>query len=289
MQAEQLTSIYISYRSYLFAIAYNMLGEVQEAEDVVQDVFERLLQGPERGMEHPKAYLGRMVVNRSIDRLEHKKREREVYPGPWLPTPVMTESREDQPGDILSYAVLCLLESLNPVERAVLILREAFDYDYSEISSLCDIREDHCRQLLHRAKEKVRRPLKVGQTDEARRQELLQKFITACFSGDAVELSELLHRDIMLHADGGGKASAATKPLHGAMNVARFLAGFGAKAEAAAVHYQFVWVNGQAVVVLVQGEQVISIMIPVIEDGIITELQVMRNPDKIFFSSAVTN
>jgi RNA polymerase sigma-70 factor (ECF subfamily) len=288
MLPEQITSLYEGQRPYFFAIAYNMLGEVHEAEDIVQDVFEKLLQAPAREVAEPKAYLARMVVNRSIDRLEGRRREQEAYPGPWLPEPVMQERDSPATADILPYAIICLLEQLSPLERAVLLLREAFDHDYAQIALLCNIREDHCRQVLHRAKEKVQRPLKERKVDEAAQQRLMQAFLQATFSGDISALSALLHKDIVLYTDGGGKASAARHPLHGAETVAKFFGGFGKRPEAAFVTHSFAWVNGAPALLLWQDGTIISAFMPDIEEGVVTTLYVMRNPDKIFFSEPVT-
>jgi RNA polymerase sigma-70 factor (ECF subfamily) len=259
-----------------------------EAEDVVQDAFEKLLKNPGREVAEPKAYLARMVVNGSMDRLEARRKEREAYPGPWLPEPLMQERDEQATADILPYALLCLLEQLSPKERAVLLLREAFDHDYAQIAALCGIREDHCRQLLHRAKEKVQRPLKSPRSHEAEQQRLMQAFLQATFTGDLTTLSALLHRDIVLYTDGGGKASAARNPLHGAETVAKFFAGFGKRPEAATVTHSFASVNGAPALLLWQDGAIISAFMPDLEDGLVSTLYVMRNPDKIFFSGPVT-
>src|SRR5690606_32046706 len=145
------------HRPLLFSLAYNILGEVQVAEDIVQDVFEAWF-SRQPDVSFPKAYLSRAVVNRPIDRLEALKKTREVYKGPWLPVPIVeeTSSPEDrQSGDPLPYALLSVLEKLNPVERAAFILRQAHDFPYSEISEMCNQPEENVRQLVHRAREKL--------------------------------------------------------------------------------------------------------------------------------------
>lgn len=288
MQSADIASIYGHHRPYFFAIAYNLTGEVHEAEDIIHDVFEKLLQGSASTPADAKAYLARMVVNRALDRLEQRKREGATYIGPWLPEPIMTESDESLSEDLLPFAVLCLLEQLNPIERAVLILRDAFAFEYAEIANFCNIREDNCRQIAHRAKERVKRPLRHPHTDDEQQKRLMHSFLEASFSGDIEALSTLLQEDIVLYSDGGGKAAAATKPLVGPLSIAKFFAGFGKRPEAELVTHDYSYVNGQEVVILWYEGVITSVFIPVVEEGRIATLFVLRNPDKIFFTEAVT-
>jgi RNA polymerase sigma-70 factor (ECF subfamily) len=167
-------------------------------------------------------------------------------------------------------------------------MREAFDQEYSEIAVLCNIREDHCRQLLRRAREKVQRPIKGQRSDEAEQKRLMQAFLQATFTGDIGALSTLLHKDIVLYTDGGGKAAAARNPLHGAEIVAKFFGGFGKRPEAAFVTHSFAWVNGDPALLLWQDGAIISAFMPELKDGVVITLYIMRNPDKIFFSDPVT-
>jgi len=291
MESNAAVTALVAHRTHLLAVAYNILGEAHEAEDIVQDVAEQTLRRPVNvDVVNMRAYLARAVVNRCLDRLERRGREQATYTGPWLPEPLLTALDEDPRPDILPYAVLCLLESLNPTERAVLVLREAFGQDYASVAEICGIREDHCRQLLHRAKEKVRRPLKTPHTDEAKRTVFLQAFMEASFSGDAAGLAALLREDITLYTDGGGKAAAALKPLVGAGTVIRFAAGLGRLPGAADWRAKLIRANGQVATALMDGRTIVAVFIPELEhDGRrATTLYGMRNPDKIFFQPGVT-
>ncbi len=150
-----LTDQYTTLKPFLFAIAYNMTGQVQEAEDIVQDAFTDVLIKQPEAVRNPKSFLTRIVMNKAIDRLGVLKKERAHYPALWLPEPYITQRHGHDSTDILSYAFLHLLEALNPLERAVFILREAFDHSYEDIAELCGITVENCRQVLHRAKSKV--------------------------------------------------------------------------------------------------------------------------------------
>ena len=279
MQPEASTFLYQQYKNYLFSIAYNMLGNAQEAEDLVHDVFERWLR-LRREVTDEKAYLSRMIVNGAINRLE--KRKLETYPGPWLPEPFIEDNAAPENSDILSYAMLVLLEQLNPIERAVVILRESFDHSYDEIAAICGIRSDNARQVLHRAKEKLRRPVRrPTDADRNKHKKLLEQFIRASLSGKPEQLQALLHQDIIMYADGGGKVSAASRPLEGALAVSRFFAGYGSRPEAADVSWSLETANGTPALFMYLHDSLISIFMIETEGDQISKLYVMRNPDKM--------
>jgi RNA polymerase sigma-70 factor (ECF subfamily) len=216
------------HRSLLFSIAYRMLGSVAEAEDVVQEAYLRWREVPEGEVRSPKSYLSAVVTRLSIDRLRSARREE--YIGPWLPEPLISDRAEelaahDELDETLSMAFLVLLESLNPVERAVFLLREVFDYDYEEISSIVRKSEANCRQIACRARQSVaaRRPRFERSLEKEKM--LTERFVEACMSGDMEGLLELLSEDVTLWSDGGGKVAAAPYPIHGPEKVARFLVG----------------------------------------------------------------
>ena len=218
------------HRSLLFSIAYRMLGSVADAEDIVQDAYLRWQKAPETEVRSPKSYLSAVVTRLSIDRLRSARAWREEYVGPWLPEPLISERAEDigdptELNECLSMAFLVLLESLNPVERAVFLLREVFDYDYEEISRIVGKSEDNCRQIAHRARQSVaaRRPRFERSPEEEER--LTRRFLEACTSGDMEGLVSLLSEDVTLWSDGGGKVAAAPYPIQGPERVARFLLG----------------------------------------------------------------
>lgn len=274
------------HRPLLFSLAYDMLGEVQEAEDIVQDVFESWFsKHPE--VQFPKAYLSRSVVNKCIDRLEALKRAREVYKGPWLPVPIVSEiSGQDdrQSGDPLPYALLSVLEKLNPVERAAFILRHAFDFPYSEISEMCDLPEENVRQIVHRAQEKLQKPRTRYETSVEERQRLLNAFLDACARQDASTLKEILHQDVVMYADGGGKMNAAVVPIHGPQKIISFMLNV-LKDSADNFEVKPAVVNGSAgAVILNKATGRIDTICTLETDGQnITSLYFVRNPEKIYF------
>ncbi|AKD53675.1 sigma factor-like helix-turn-helix DNA-binding protein [Spirosoma radiotolerans] len=216
----EITTQILHLRPYLFGIAYGMLGMIEEAEDIVQDVYEKWMSV--ESVKDPKAYLGRMTVNKSIDRLQELKKQRESYTGPWLPEPYITLDADQPP--TLEYGLLFLLERLNPLERAVFILRESFSENYRSIAELTGATADNCRQLLHRAREKLacRTPQVV---EPATQGALTQAFLVALQHQDRAALNQLLRSDIELFSDGGGKRAAGLKPLFGLQKVLKFLLG----------------------------------------------------------------
>lgn len=276
----ELTADILSHRSYLFGMAYNMLAIVEEAEDVVQDVYEKYLSLKE--VREPKAYLGRMVLNRSIDRLKELKLQRENYKGHWLPEPYITLEADATP--TIEYGLLVLLERLNPSERAVFILRESFSEDYSAIAELTGFSSEHCRQLLHRAHEKLERN-SPQQVDPAKRLALTEAFLQALHSRDLHSLGQLLRNDIALFSDGGGKRAAALKPLFGLDKVLKFLDGVVALPDSQSdFEYRPAYVNGVPCALIFRrstGE--LDAMQYVETDGqnSITQLLYVRNPDKL--------
>lgn len=272
------------HRPLLFSLAYNILGEVQEAEDIVQDVFETWYsKRPE--VRFPKAYLSKAVVNRAIDRLEALKKVRELYKGPWLPVPIVTEKPPADEGslaDPLPYALLSLLEKLNPVERAAFILRQAFDFPYGEISEMCNQSEENVRQLVHRAREKLQHSRSRYETTIEERQRLLNAFLEASAKQDATQLKDILHHDVILYTDGGGKVNAAVVPVHGSEKIIAFLKNV-VKGALDTFEVKPVVVNGSAGALLIDKHTGLTDTICTLEtDGKrITGLYFVRNPEKI--------
>jgi RNA polymerase sigma-70 factor, ECF subfamily len=217
-------------RPLLFSIAYRMTGSVMEAEDAVQEAYLRWQRASEDEVRSPSAYLSKVVTRLCIDRLRSARARREQYVGPWLPEPLLGEQAQEIRGqadleDTLSMAFLVLLESLTPIERAVFLLREVFDYEYAEIASLVGKSEANCRQISRRARQSVaaRRPRFESSPQQEER--LMEGFLQASLGGDMEALLELLSDDVTLYSDGGGKTRAALNPIYGADNVARFLTG----------------------------------------------------------------
>jgi RNA polymerase sigma-70 factor (ECF subfamily) len=273
----------IALRPYLFKIAYNMTGAVEDAEDIVQDVYEKWLKASRSEVENLKTYLARMVVNRSIDRLNELKAVREHYTGVWLPEPYITlEVNPEMPS--IDYGLLMLLERLNPLERAVFILRESFSETYTTIADLTDQSEENCRQLLHRAREKVR-SASVKPVDPDKLRALTEAFLWALHDQDRSALEGILLRDIELYSDGGGKRAAALKPLFGVGKVLKFLLGVtkleSEKGET--YSYKSGFFNGMPAALLYvesTGELDSAFCVSFGETGI-SRIHFMRNPEKL--------
>lgn len=277
-------------RPTAFAISYRMLGSVAEAEDVVQEALLRLhhaLEGDER-IESPRAYLATVATRLSIDQLRSARVRREAYVGEWLPEPLVADSaadpaRQAELADSLSLAFLVLLESLSPEQRAALLLRDVFDYDYAQIADIVGKSEDNARQLAARARRHVEERKPRFEASREQRNELAQRFFEAAREGELDGLENLLAHDVVLHGDGGGKVPALARAVHGRERVARTLRAWmrqGERILGAALRP--IDVNGQPGALLLAGEDVvIGVMALDIADGQIQEVRSIVNPDKL--------
>ena len=220
-------------RPLMQSIAYRMVGSLTEAEDLVQEAFLRLHEA--RDVESPKAWLTTVTTRLAIDHLRSARVRREEYPGTWLPEPVLADPAPEAVvrAESLSLAVLVLLESLTPVERAVFVLREAFDYGYDEIAAIVGKSEANCRQLAARARRHVEERRPRFEPSREQRDELVRRFVAALQEGETEPLVELLAADVEFYGDGGGKAPAVGRVVHGAGAVIRLLAGFLSRGRAA--------------------------------------------------------
>lgn len=267
-----------TYRPKLFAVAYKMTKSVADAEDIVQDLFLRYSQAPE-GVHNPEAYWVKACMNRCLDLLE--KKSRLAYVGSDLPEPLHPTRFDALRQHDVSYALLLLLQKLNPVERAVFLLRETLDYGYPEIADMLDLGEANCRQLLHRAKEKISTgTIRRVPTPEERRS-LVDAFVSGA-AGNVDELLAYLKEDIVIYADGGGKVAAATKPIVGAAHVAAYLHGLQQKF-GHAVDWEVSSVNGEAAVLFRRKDDgvVDTVLLLDVTDEGIGAMYVIRNPDKL--------
>lgn len=223
-----MTEIEISqFRPLLFSIAYNMLGSVADAEDMVQETYASWLKNDKAHVKNPKFYLTRSISNKCLTFLKRIKQEREAYAGTWLPEPLFTQPKENS-NDIkadLSIGFMYLLEKLTPMERGVTVLREAFDLQYSEIAEIFEIAEDNCRQHLSRAKKKLLLEKNRFKIDKREHEEILCKFLDACLSKNLEGIIDFLRKDVTAYGDGGGKAPAILHPLSGKENVLSLLLG----------------------------------------------------------------
>jgi RNA polymerase sigma-70 factor, ECF subfamily len=272
-----------AHRARLFSIAYRMLGSVMEAEDVVQEAYLRFVATPVEEVRSPRAFLTTVTTRLCLDQLKSARAQREHYIGPWLPEPLLTAEAPAEVVDkheLISLAFLVLLESLAPLERAVFLLREVFEYDYAEIAGIVDKSEANCRQLYHRAKGYLteRRP-RFTASREAQAQ-LLTRFIQAVGEGDVEALTTMLAEEVTVRSDGGGKARAATRPVTGRERAAKLLAGFG-RFRTAQTWVELAEVNGDLAILLWEGETLIGVMSVVSDGEQIFEVQNIVNPDKL--------
>jgi RNA polymerase sigma-70 factor (ECF subfamily) len=267
----------------LFSIAYRMLGTIADAEDVLQDAFIRWEQTDRRAIRSPGAFLKTIVARLCIDRLRELASSREQYVGPWLPEPVDTSfehNHDPQYAETISIAFLKLLESLSPVQRAVFLLHDVFDYDFNEVAEMVDEAPATCRQHAKRARDYLAEHRPRFEVVNQQHEELTLGFLQACQSGDLAGLQNLLARDVALYSDGGGKVTAARKPLFGSDLVAKFLINVTSSGSADVVP-RFGTLNSQPAMMLQQDGQVISAFVFAIVDGAIQNIFVVRNPDKL--------
>ncbi len=277
------------YRPLAFAIAYRMLGSVAEAEDVVQETFLRLHQARQGGVvvESPKAYVAALATRIGIDHLRSARVRRESYFGTWLPEPVLgagepAVDQEVERAESLSMAFMLILEALSPVERAVFLLREAFDYSYEEIAGVVGKSEGNCRQIFARARRHIDAGRRRFEPSPAKRAEIAQRFFAACQKGELSGLVELLAADAAFYGDGGGKAAATTQPVVGADRVARLLAGLFQKLGTAGVHLEAVEVNGQpGAKFLDAADRVVAVWSLDTAEGKVLCVRSVVNPEKL--------
>lgn len=283
-----MQELYKQYKGPLFNLAYQLTGSVSDAEDVVQDVFLKAYQLPPEKLTEPGPYLYKMVTNRCRDLYKSARKQREDYFGEWLPEPLAAKDSDPadsvERDDLLSYAMLVLLERLSASERAVFVLREALGFEYEEIARLMDKSEVNCRKLFSRASAKLgldaEAPLPARSTSE----EWVDGFVTALKQGDMNRLLAMLDPNAVLVPDGGGKVQAATNPIHSAERVAKFLMGIIRKTATidgeVVIHMERM--NGEPVMILRSEDGVVHTAgLFRVEGGIIRDLYILRNPDKL--------
>ncbi|MCU1594366.1 MAG: polymerase, sigma subunit, family [Frankiales bacterium] len=275
---------FLAARPALFALAYRMLGSASEAEDVLQEAWLRWDRAS--GLDNDAAWLTTVVTRLCLDVLGSARARRETYVGPWLPEPLVDGPEVAvELADSVSLAFLVLLEELSPAERAAFLLREVFRYDYDEVGSMLERSPAACRQLVSRAHGHVDARRTRFTADKQQARELSLSFLFACQTGDLAACTSMLAADAVLVSDGGGKVSAARRPVFGADRVARFLIGVVAK-PGPPISYVEATVNGEAGVVgLVDGVVIMAVAVEVVE-GQITGIRMVSNPDKLVGISA---
>ncbi|MEV2211866.1 RNA polymerase sigma-70 factor [Streptomyces sp. NPDC050997] len=288
MSADTVTDVFEAHRSVLLGVAYRMLGRVADAEDVVQEAWLRWSAADRSEVREPRAYLVRVTTRLAIDRLRQVKARGETYVGPWLPEPYVTDFAETVPdtaeqavlADTVSLALLVVLESLSPLERAVFVLREAFGYPYAEIAAMLDRGEPAVRQLAGRARRHVEERRPRYEVDPTERRDLTERFLAATAEGDLEGLMSLLAPDVRLVGDSGGKSKAPLRVLETADKVGRFLVGAARKA-APGLSFRFLELNGGPAVLALSGDTPDSVFQVDVLDGRVQSVYVIRNPDKL--------
>jgi RNA polymerase sigma-70 factor (ECF subfamily) len=277
-------------RPYLFAIAYRLTGSASEAEDLVQEAFVRYLAaGTDAGVRSTRAYLSTIVTRLCLDHLKSARVQRETYVGPWLPEPVLTEGGELSPletveqRESISMAMLVLLERLSPEERAVFVLHEAFEYPFAEVAEMLGKTPAACRQLFHRARERIAAGRARFATSQDAQRALVEQFLYAIRGGDLQPLGAVLATDVTMWSDGGGKVLAARKPIGGAEGVLRFFEGL-LRLAPPNTRLGVADVNGApAMLVFVDDELAQVGTFDIAEDNRICAIRAVVNPAKLEF------
>ncbi|MFF5637998.1 RNA polymerase sigma factor SigJ [Streptomyces sp. NPDC012825] len=285
--ADTPTELFERHRPMLLGVAYRMLGRAADAEDVVQEAWLRWTAEDRTAVREPRAFLVRITTRLAIDRLRLAHTRRETYVGPWLPEPVVTDFGPAAPdtaerallADSVSLAVLVVLESLSPLERAVFVLREAFGFPYGEIATALDRSEAAVRQLAGRARRHVDEGRPRYDVDPAERRDLTERFLAAAAGGDLGELLALLAPDVRLVGDSGGKSKAPLRVIETAAKVGRFLNAVAREADFLYEH-RLVEVNGAPALVSFADGHVDTVIQIEVRDGHVQTLHIIRNPDK---------
>lgn len=284
MATDETTHPVEVHRRRLFGIAYRMLGQVHEAEDLVQETYLRWHQSDQASVEKPAAWLVTVVTRLAIDRLRRARAERTTYVGTWLPEPLARH--DDEPGhalarrDTLSLAFLALLERLGPQERAALLLRDVFDEPYALVAEVLRKREPAVRQLVHRARERVRADRVHAPASADVHGQLLERFLAALAAEDAKALLGLFTEDARFTSDGGGKVAAAINVLHGRDRIARFLLGIERK-WGAHVEHRLAAVNGEAGIVTLREGRVYAVTAIEGDERAVRAMYRVMNPEKL--------
>ncbi|MGW6896721.1 RNA polymerase sigma-70 factor [Streptomyces sp. NBC_01718] len=277
------------HRNLLFSVAYRLLGTAADAEDAVQDAWIKWSSADRSQVADPKAYLTRIASNLALERLRSTRYKRETYVGPWLPEPILTSGDTAEAvtdAESVSMAMLVVLETLSPLERAVFVLKEVFDFSHAEIAEAVERSEAAVRQAAHRAREHVRARRPRFTTDRPRQREVTERFFAAATGGDVNALMELLSPDVTLWTDGGGKVRQALRPVVGATTVAAWFAAIGTVTyqgiEPADMNAELVEINGgPGMLFSGSGRVIATVTFDFDADGRIAYVHNVANPDKL--------
>ncbi|MFE0520947.1 RNA polymerase sigma-70 factor [Streptomyces sp. NPDC058954] len=284
------------YRSLIFSVAYRILGTAADAEDAVQDAWLKWSAADRSHVADPKTYLTRIVSNLAMERLRSTRHQRETYVGPWLPEPILTgpDTADDvATADSVSMALLVVLETLSPLERAVFVLKEVFAFSHAEIAEAVERSEAAVRQAAHRAREHVQARRPRFAADRARQRDVTERFFAAATGGDINTLMELLSPDVTLWTDGGGKVRQALEPVVGSKTVGRWFAALHTATyqgiEPEQMRAELTWINGSAGVIFRGPDRVIATLtLDVDPEGRISTIHNVANPDKLHAVAAGT-
>jgi RNA polymerase sigma-70 factor (TIGR02957 family) len=280
--------VFAAHRSLLFTVAYELLGSAADAEDVVQETWLRWSSVALDDVREPRAYLARIAARLALNRVRTLARRRETYVGPWLPEPLLTApdvADDVELAESVSTAMLMVLETLTPTERAVFVLREVFGFGYDEIAGAVEKSEAAVRQVAHRARSHVAARRPRATVTPAEHAEVFARFEAAAVDGDIQGLLDVLAPDVVLVTDGGGVKKAALRPIHGVEKVLRFLAAVAGDTPADRV--EVASVNGAPALLMWAGGVLDSVANARLEDGLVTELYFVRNPEKLSRLSSV--
>lgn len=280
---------FADHRNLLFSIAYRILGTATDAEDAVQDTWLKWSAADRSQVTDPKAYLARIVSNLATHRLRSAQYRRETYVGPWLPEPIFTDrdaAADAETAESVSLAMLVVLETLSPLERAVFVLKEVFDFSYAEIAEAIERSEAAVRQAAHRARGHVQARRPRFPHDQARKKDVTERFFAAASGGDINALMELLAPDVTLWTDGGGKVRQALRPIQGAAKVSAWFAGVARRpyegVEIADMTATFEEINGAPdIVICGAGRVIATLTVDLDADGRIVTIHNIANPDKL--------
>jgi RNA polymerase sigma-70 factor (TIGR02957 family) len=297
LYARDSARVFDEHRSLLIAVAYRILGSVTDAEDTVQEAWLRWSGVNPSDVRDPRAFLVRVTTRLAIDRLRRAKIRRESYVGPWLPEPILTGrdvAEEVALAESVSMAMLVVLETLSPLERAVFVLREAFGLRYAEIADILGRKEEAVRQLGRRARDHVQERRSRFDTDESEQRRVTERFLEATSTGDLEALMAVLSPEVTLVADGGGRALAPRRPIWGAEKVAafllavateermaRFLRSVGSEPIVADLRVRVAPVNGGPGILVVSGDKPISALVLDVSDGVVGTIHLVANPEKL--------
>nr|WP_281279295.1 RNA polymerase sigma factor SigJ [Streptomyces armeniacus] len=283
------TDVFEEHRGFLLGVAYRMLGRVADAEDVVQESWLRWSAADRENVREPRAYLARVTTRLAVDRLRQVQSRRETYVGPWLPEPLITDLHDEPVPDSaervvlaesVSFAVLVVLESLSPLERAVFVLREAFGFPFAEIAATLERSEAAVRQLAGRARKHVEERRPRFEVDPAQQRDLTERFLAAAVAGDLEGLLAVLAPDVRLVGDSGGKAKAPLRVIESAGKVGRFVAAVGQE-EIPDAAFTYVEINGTVGLLVTSGGRPHSAILLDVADGRVQSVYLLANPDKL--------